>query len=237
MRYTLAHKIIETEKKDVMSIFEEKGKIYTFLNPVSYLDALKNKELFKRFDGIFADGSGLVSAILLFYLRKVTRRSFDMVGIAPMLFNFAAVNEKSVYIIGAKKNEIEKTIGIFCARYPKMKISGYRDGYFSGDEEVDATLQDVVNKKPDFLIVSMGALLQEKVLVRARELGFSGVGFSCGGFVRQTSMNKIDYYPTWVDRWNLRFMYRMAKEKHTRSRYATAVFKFPLMFFKERILG
>lgn len=37
--------------------FNTPGKVYTFLNPVSYLDALKHKELYQRFDGIFADSS------------------------------------------------------------------------------------------------------------------------------------------------------------------------------------
>lgn len=46
MESLLVNKILSTEKYSVNQIFESKGKVYTFLNPVSYLTALDNKELF-----------------------------------------------------------------------------------------------------------------------------------------------------------------------------------------------
>lgn len=58
----IVNKIIRSEKLLVREIFAEKRKVYTFLNPVSYLSALDNKDLFERIDGIFADGSILVAA-------------------------------------------------------------------------------------------------------------------------------------------------------------------------------
>ena len=54
MKSLLVNKILSTEKYSVNQIFESKGKVYTFLNPVSYLTALDNKELFGQMDGIFS---------------------------------------------------------------------------------------------------------------------------------------------------------------------------------------
>ena len=51
----LVKKIIITDGNSFNDLLEDKGKVYTFLNPVSYLTALENKELFASFDGIFAD--------------------------------------------------------------------------------------------------------------------------------------------------------------------------------------
>ena len=237
MKQTIAHKIIATEEKNISKFFFEKGKIYTFLNPVSYLTAVKEKKLFEKFDGIFADGSRLVFAILCLYGRKVTRRSFDMVGIAPALFSFANDMGKSVYFIGAEQNEIEKAVDIFKAHYPKMIVAGFRNGFFKDDYEIGEEVKRVVQMQPDYLIVGMGACKQEQMLLRIHDAGYEGLGFTCGGFLRQTSLNKINFYPAWADRWNLRFAYRMIKEKHTRSRYILATFKFPLRFLKERITG
>lgn len=237
MKLTLANKIVESERENILSIFAEKGKVYTFLNPVSYLTALRHKDLFFQFDGIFADGSVLVYAILALYLRKVTRRSFDMVGIAPALFNYADDMGKSIYFIGAQHEEIKKSVNIFHAYYPNMKIMGFRNGFFKDDKEIECEVEKIISLQPDFLIVSMGIKRQEEILVRVRNAGFKGIGFTCGGFIRQTSMKKIDYYPVWIDRWNLRFLYRMVKEKHTRSRYIEAFFKFPLAFVAERFCG
>lgn len=52
----LVDKILSTENYSVNQIFGTKGKVYTFLNPVSYLTVLDNKKLFGKMDGIFADG-------------------------------------------------------------------------------------------------------------------------------------------------------------------------------------
>lgn len=54
MKFIIVNKILSTERSSVNQIFENRGKIYTYLNPVSYLTALDNKELFRRLDGLFA---------------------------------------------------------------------------------------------------------------------------------------------------------------------------------------
>jgi N-acetylglucosaminyldiphosphoundecaprenol N-acetyl-beta-D-mannosaminyltransferase len=45
----LVKKIIITDGNSFNDLLEDKGKVYTFLNPVSYLTALENKELFASF--------------------------------------------------------------------------------------------------------------------------------------------------------------------------------------------
>lgn len=91
---TLVKNIISTNSKTINQLFTQKGQIYTFLNPVSYLTALDNKTLFEQFDGIFADGSILVAAIKVLYGKAVARRSFDMTSLAPELLKYAEENKK-----------------------------------------------------------------------------------------------------------------------------------------------
>lgn len=137
MKSILVSKIIQTEKETNSSFFNKKGNIYTFLNPVSYLTALNNKNIFAQFDGIFADGSILVLAIQLLYGKKVTRRSFDMTSIAPELLQYAEVNKKSIYIVASKQEQVERAIKIFKEQYPNLIIAGYRNGYFSSEKEIE----------------------------------------------------------------------------------------------------
>ena len=200
--------ILRTNLRGLDNLFMDKGKIYTFLNPVSYLMALDRKDLFGQFDGIFADGSILVAAIRLLYGITVKRRSFDMTSMAPELFRFAENNGKMLYIVASKQEQVEKAVEIFKERYPKLK----------------------------FLIVGMGALMQERFLLKVRNAGFQGIGFTCGGFIHQTANNEIEYYPLWIDRMNLRFVYRMYKEKHTRKRYVQAALLFPARFLWEKLI-
>lgn len=233
----LVSKIISTESFSVNQIFENKGKAYTYLNPVSYLTALDNKELFSQLDGIFADGGLLVKAIKLVYGKQVTRRSFDMTSMAPELFAYVAKHGKTIYIVASKQEQVEKAMEIFRERYPKVKFAGYRNGYFASESEMDVETKYIAKLNPDFLIVGMGALMQEKFLLKVKNAGYQGVGFTCGGFIHQTSKNEIDYYPAWVDKTNLRFVYRMWKEPHTRKRYVMAGLLFPVRFIAEKIFG
>lgn len=233
----LVKKILSTEELTLHEVFTEKSKVYTFLNPVSYLSALDNKDLFGRFDGIFADGSILVAAIKLVYGKTVTRRSFDMTSLAPELLEYAEKNGKSVYIVASRQEQVEKSVAIFRERYPKLDVAGYRNGYFLTDEEQVTEASHIVDVNPDFLIVGMGVLMQERFLLKVKNAGYNGIGFTCGGFIHQTAKDEIEYYPAWVDKLNLRFMYRIIKEKHTRKRYAKAALLFPARFIAERFFG
>lgn len=242
MRTKLVDKLISTEYrisrvKSFCTWLEEKENLYTFLNPVSYLDALNHKNLFTQFDGIFADGILLVRAIEMLYLRTVSRRSFDMTSLAPQLFRYAQKNSKTIYIVASKQEQVEKGVEILQQRYHGLKIIGYRSGYFADEAEKNNEALHIVEMNPDFLIVGMGIVKQEEFLLKVKNVGFKGIGFTCGGFIHQLAMNKIDYYPKWIDRFNLRFLYRMWKEPHTRKRYLKAAVVFPLRFCRERLTG
>lgn len=237
MSSSLVTKIVQTEKTGAANLFSRKGRIYTFLNPVSYLIALENQSLFEQFDGIFADGSLLVSAIRLLYGKRVTRRSFDMTSLAPELMNYPMKNHKTLYIVASNQEQVECAVKIFKEQYPELQIAGFRNGYFSSNAEMGREASHIVELNPDFLIVGMGALMQEKFLLKVKEMGYQGIGFTCGGFIHQTAKNQIHYYPEWIDKMNLRFVYRMYKEKHTRKRYVQAALLFPARFIWERIFG
>lgn len=243
IKSTLVNKIVETES--VHDYLTEKGMMYTYLNPVSYLTALKEKALFGMMDGIFADGSLLVQAIRLVYGVRVTRRSFDMTSMAPEVLAYANEKGLSVCVIATRQEMLERTLRIFAAQYPKIEWRGCRNGYFATRTEMEEEARKIAEADADYLIVGMGIKMQERFLLMCKKAGYKGIGFTCGGFIHQTaeqapstgSGTSVDYYPAWVDRFNLRFFYRMYKEPHTRKRYAIATFAFPYQFLKERIRG
>lgn len=213
----------------------QKGSIYTFLNPVSYLDAIKYQELFTQFDGIFADGGLLVKAIELFYGKTIQRRSFDMTSLAPLLFNYAQDNGKSIAIVASKQEYVERAVKTLTEKYPKLSIIYYRNGYFDNENDKIIAARKIVMMAPDYLIVGMGIIKQEDFLLKVKKTGFQGIGFTCGGFIHQVATDKVEYYPKWIDEYNLRFVYRMYKESHTRKRYLKAAFVFPFVFILERL--
>lgn len=238
IRSELIRKILLTDKWSYDDLFTNRGRIYTFVNPVSYLIALKNKELFVPFDGLFADGSLMVAAIKICYWKTVARKSLDMTSIAPRLFEYAAKHHSSICVIAAKQTQMENSIAKLAEKYPDIEWRGCRNGYFDSNEERDAAVRKIVDENADFLIVGMGSKLQEYFLLQCREAGYKGIGFTCGGFIHQYANHKNGiYYPDWADRMNLRFLYRMYKEPYTRKRYAIAGLVFPLRFLLEKITG
>lgn len=235
MKYPiLVKKLIKTDFLTTDELCSNKGKLYTFLNPVSYLDALRNKKLFADFNGIFADGGLLVKAIKILYGTSVERRSFDMTSMAPLLFEYASSHHQNIAIVATKQEPLEKAIQTLRQKYPKLNISYYRNGYFADEKEMEDEARKLAEMNLDFLIVGMGIIIQERFLLKVKQAGFQGIGFTCGGFIHQTAENKADYYPQWINDYGLRFLYRMYKEPHTRKRYAKAAFVFPIKFIWEK---
>ncbi len=230
-------KIIASNKEPDQKILTDKGKIYTFLNPVSYLLVKTSNNLFQNFDGIFADGSILSLFIRLYSIKGVKRRSFDMTSFAPIVMNYAEKNNKTICFIGASKIQNEEAMRKLKTLYPKLCIIGSRSGYFSDRQERENSLDDIVNINPDYLIIGMGTPLQENFLLDAKTQGYKGIGFTCGGFIHQVANHSINFYPKFFDKYNIRWIYRFFKEKHTRKRYIRTAATFPFQFVYDRFSG
>lgn len=201
--------------------------LITFLNPYSYLLARKHFNVFKEIDEIYLDGIALVYFFRLLGI-KAKRYSFDMTSIAPLLFDHCEKKGKTIYFIGAKEEEVEKSIQVFIEHYPQMNIVGYRNGYIQN--EWSETIKKIIEISPDFVIVGMGTPIQEKFLVDLKNNGFKGTGFTCGGFLHQ-SQNDINYYPAFFDKLNIRWMYRIIDEPKLSQRYFIEYPKFVFYFF------
>lgn len=218
--------IIVSNQKD--NIFSDNG-IVTFINPYAYTYARKRTELFNNFDYIFVDGMLLASFISLFYGIKINRKSFDMTSLAPNCFTYTISQGKTLYLVGDTEDAINNATNIIKKNYPGIKILGYRNGFFVNNEEEDNFITKLVSINPDIVIVGMGLYRQEKFLINLKKKGWNGLGFTCGGFFHQIT-DKISYYPSIVNKLNLRWIYRFIKEPSVRIRLLRIIFIFPFLF-------
>ncbi len=191
-------------------------KITTFLNPYSYLLARKEKMLFQYFN-IKIDGILLIKTSQLFGIKNITRESFDMTSLAPIVFKKAIEENKTLYFIGTKPKTIDKAIENILEEFPKLNIISFRDGYIKENER-ESLYENIKNLNPDIVICGMGTPLQEQFLVDLQHTGWNGMGYTCGGFLHQTAEN-IDYYPKWIDKYNIRWIYRIYDEPKLFKRY------------------
>jgi len=205
------------------------NEILSFINLSSIKQALNLPTPSVKKLQFMCDGFLLATILSILFLKVVRRYSFDFTSIAEDVFLWAKKNHKKIYVVGAKKKELEEFLRVIEFEYPGLCLVGSSSGYIPKEKWKDILI-DIDEKRADVLLVSMGAGLQEEFLLEAIANGYRGVGFSCGGFVRQTSTSrKKQYYPKYISKLKLRAIYRMYKEPHTIKRY---VIDYPINFLK-----
>lgn len=208
--------MIKLEKEFLLS----RGGDYSFINPFSLgvvVQTLTEQECKKI--KFYADGIAVVIYVRLFKNKQITRTSFDDTSIAPEVFTHALKERLAVTLVGGTKENIQQAKNLIEIKYPGINIVVARSGYFNDQGEREEFLESAMLS--DILIVGMGAGKQERVLLDMRAKGWRGTGFTCGGYLDQFVHAKgEDYYPPWIDKLNLRWLYRMMKEpKRLLTRY------------------
>lgn len=187
------------------------GKVVTCLNPY-YMELLKNEaELYNKFDYICSDGMLPIIMNRLFKKGKSIRISFDMTSLAKEVFEYLSTTKQGIYFIGSTDDSINKFIKVISTSYPLLNIKGWRNGYIGGTYTDVA--QTIVESQADVVVIGMGAPIQDKFAVFLKEYGFNGTIYTCGGFYHQT-VERMNYYPDWINKYNLRTLYRLVHERY-----------------------
>lgn len=213
------------------------GRVYTCVNPFSYHLVRRHQKLYESMDGLFVDGMTMCWFIRLLWGRHVPRLSFDMSGIAVDLFSYLnnIRTDRSIYFLGTRQEVLREAIHQFHKSYPKMSIVGFRNGYFIDSDDRKNAISEIIKLSSDFTIIGMGSPLQEQFALDLKNAGYKGIVFTCGGFLHQ-SANNINYYPKWVNRYNLRAFYRLFHEKGLWGRLYNVLIEFPVLFTWDTLL-
>ena len=208
--YKLFYDKLPASLDDVMP--EYNGcKLVTCLTPY-YMSLMKESDysLYEEFDFITSDGSYPLKINKWVGKPKSIRLSFDMSSMAPVVFNDAIIHGEGIYILGAKPEEIEKSIVTIQSYFPELKIVGHHHGYIKDSK--DEVVRQIVESGAKICVIGMGAPLQDEMAVRLKNAGFIGSVYTCGGFIHQTT-EKILSFPEWSNKLNIRFIYRWFHEK------------------------
>jgi N-acetylglucosaminyldiphosphoundecaprenol N-acetyl-beta-D-mannosaminyltransferase len=195
-------RFLATTSKDVVLV--------TFANPATAIIA-RHAAAFRHdlaaFDMVLPDGSGMCLAMKLLHKLAAQRVSFDSTSLAPAIFNLARERQSSIVLVGGAPLVADRARARILEHFPGIRITGAIDGF----RHLDAIASAVEECRPDIVICGMGSGLQEALLLKLRERGWRGWGFTCGGYLDQLQ-TEISYYPRWIDRANLRWAYRLARE-------------------------
>lgn len=208
--YHIFYNKLPSSNDNIIPVYEG-CKLVTCLTPY-YMTIMKQGDyaLYEQFDYICSDGSYPLKINKWVGKPKSIRLSFDMSSMAPIVFNDAIKHGEGVYILGAKPDEIEKSIVTIQSYFPELIIVGYHHGYIKDCK--DDVVTKIVESGAKICVIGMGAPLQDEMAVRLKKAGFVGSVYTCGGFIHQTT-DGILSFPEWTNKLNVRFIYRWFHEK------------------------
>lgn len=203
--------------------------LVTFLTP-RYMILMEEKyhEMYKNFDYICSDGASPIKLNSLLRKAKSARISFDMSSLAGKVLTELSQNGKGLYVLGTKQEYLEKFITVINDEFKGINIVGYHNGYIKGSEH--KVVVDIMKSGAEVVIIGMGAPLQDIMAVSLKDAGFIGSVYTCGGFIHQAS-GKLNFWPDWANKYNLRWFYRYFCEKGTIKRLPYSIlslFKYSL---------
>jgi N-acetylglucosaminyldiphosphoundecaprenol N-acetyl-beta-D-mannosaminyltransferase len=160
-------------------------------------------------DLINADGQAVVWASRI--LGKPLKERVAGIDLMENLVALAHRNGYKVFFFGAKEEIVKKVVEQYSQKYNASLIAGYRNGYFSKEEEAGIARQ-IADSGAQILFVAITSPKKENFLYQNREVlqpvnFIMGVGGSfdvVAGFVKRA--------PHWMQTTGLEWLYRVYQE-------------------------
>lgn len=181
-------------------------------NPEVLHMALNNPILNKNFNSessiIIPDGFGVVLASKL--INQPVKEKIAGIEVMESIIKYCAENRKSIFLLGAKEELLNKCAENLLKKYPSLIIGGKHNGYFDMDN-CEALIASINKCDPYAVFVAMGAPRQEMFIIKYFDMIktkiFMGVGGSFDVFA-----GKVNRAPKWMINSNLEWLYRVSKE-------------------------
>lgn len=193
-----------------------------------YDDIIKNAEI------INADGASLVIASKI--LKHPLPERVAGIDLMQSLLDASEKKNYSVYFLGSKQEVVEKMLSNFHSDYPKLNVSGYRNGYFT-EAEWPTVSGDLKKKQPDIIFIGITSPIKEYLIDYLMRDSVNSIFMGVGGSFDVLSGN-INRAPMWYQNHNLEWLYRLLQEpKRLFKRYLFGNIKFILLVLREKMLG
>jgi len=157
-------------------------------------------------DIVHADGQPLVTASRLLTRSPVPERSattdlFHDVAIA------AEREGKSFFLLGGSEEVVQACADKMRTLYPRLKIAGVRNGYFSASEEAEVCRQ-VNESGADIVWVGLGKPKEQAFCVRNRDSLRAKWLVTCGGCFNYVT-GAYARAPSWMQQTGTEWLHRM----------------------------
>lgn len=211
---------------------------HVVINAGKVVSMTKDKQLYNSVvscDIINADGQSIVWAARFLGLKLPER----VAGIDLMenLIILSHTKGYKCFFLGAKEEVVKKVVEVYSQKYGAGIIAGYRNGYFTRDQEPEIA-QKIADSGAQLLFVAITSPKKENFLYEYKDVlnktNFTmGVGGSfdiVAGLTRRA--------PKWMQSLGLEWFYRLAQEPGRMwKRYLVGNTRFIIMVLKEKVHG
>ncbi len=229
------------ETLDKISEFIEKKQCvqHVVVNVAKLIYAQTNQSLRDIINScplINVDGAGIVLGARFLGI-KIQERVTG-IDLMQKLIEHSSTKGYRIYFFGAEEDIIKRVVEIYTQKYPNLVVAGYRNGYYS-DEEEEIIVEDIKKSKADILFVAMGSPKKEIFLNKYSER--LGVSFTMGvGGSFDVVAGKVKRAPMWMQALNSEWIFRLIQEpRRMWKRYfvTNSIFAWMLIeeFVKQRV--
>ena len=223
----------EAIDRAMKDIAEHKGGWVVTPNPEIVLECRKNEAMARAVKDaalVIADGIGVIYASKI--LGRPLREKIPGIDFACGLLQRLSEHGGRAYLFGAKPGVAEAAAETLRHRFPGLDVCGTHDGYFQDDAPIVA---DIQAKKPDLLLVCLGAPKQELWMeTHSSELDV-GTMIGLGGSL-DVFAGTAQRAPEGLRRLGLEWLYRLFREPRRIKR----MIRLPLVLLfalNERVFG
>lgn len=231
------HNVTREEALERLKLFLQEPVAHCVFtpNPEIVMSARKNSYFMKILNSaslLVPDGIGVVIASK-FGKSKLKERvaGYDLI---QALFEYIKDKDFTVYFFGGSPGVAEEAKEKMEFKYSGIRIIGVSDGYFDGNKE-RLIIDDILEKKPDILLVGLGAPKQETWIFENMHKLPSKILIGVGGSFDGMS-GKVKRAPDIFIKLGLEWFYRLIKQPSRFFRMLRLPL-FMLIVFKEKLFG
>lgn len=217
------------------AIQQDKHINHVVINAGKVVAMQTDKELFESVvscDIINADGQSIVWAAR--FLGKHLPERVAGADLMQHLVKLAYEKNYKCFFFGAKEEVVRKVVDIYSEKYNKNIIAGYRNGYFSKEEEPEVARQ-IAESGAQLLFVAITSPRKENFMYAYRDV-LSKVNFTMGvGGTFDVISGFTKRAPLWMQDIGMEWFYRLAQEpRRMWRRYLIGNTKFVYYVLREK---
>ncbi len=213
-------------KEQIHHVVVNAGKIVAMQKDLQLRQSVNESDL------INADGQAVVWASR--FLGKPLKERVAGIDLMENLVALAAKKNYKIFFFGAKEEIVKNVVSIYEEAHGKQLIAGYRNGYFSKEEE-PAIAKEIAASGAQLLFVAISSPTKENFLYKYKN-ELSSVNFIMGvGGSFDVVAGLTKRAPIWMQKSGLEWFYRFIQEpRRMWKRYLVGNSKFIGLVLKEK---